>query len=38
MTTVESMAEPRFQVAVVGIEPVLESRVAKLLGERASVE
>lgn len=38
MTTVESMAEPRFQVAVVGVEPVLESRVAQLLGDRANVE
>ncbi|MGI8686406.1 MAG: AAA family ATPase [Acidimicrobiales bacterium] len=32
------MAEPRFQVAVVGVEPVLESRVAQLLGDRANVE
>ncbi|HEX2701081.1 MAG TPA: P-loop NTPase [Acidimicrobiales bacterium] len=38
MTTVESMAEPRFQVAVVGVEPALESRVAQLLAEGASVE
>ena len=38
MTTVESMAEPRFKVAVVGIEPLLESRVTKLLGDRAVVE
>ena len=32
------MAEPRFQVSVVGIEPQLESRVAQLLGARATVE
>lgn len=38
MTTVESVAEPRFQVAVVGVEPGLESRVTRLLGERANVE
>lgn len=38
MTTVESMAERRFQVAVVGIEPALESRVTQLLGKRATVE
>lgn len=38
MTTVEEMAESRFQVAVVGVEPHLESRVTKLLGQRAHVE
>ena len=38
MTTVDSMAESRFQVAVIGIEPDLESRVTNLLGSGATVE
>lgn len=38
MTTVDSVAEPRFQVAVVGLEPGLRSRVTRLLGKRADVE
>ena len=38
MATVDSVAEPRFQVAVVGVEPVLESRVTRLLGKQATVE
>lgn len=32
------MADARFHVAVVGVEPLLESRVAQLLGDRANVE
>ena len=37
MTTLDSMAESRFHVAVIGVEPGLESRVAQLLGSRAVV-
>src|SRR5262245_34313455 len=37
MTTVEPVTDSRLRVAVVGVEPVLESRLAKLLGDRAAV-
>ena len=38
MTTVESVAEPRFHVSAVGVEPGLESSVTRLLGKRAIVQ
>ncbi|MDP9442629.1 MAG: hypothetical protein M3P34_10745, partial [Actinomycetota bacterium] len=37
MTTVEPAAGRRFQLAVVGLEPILQSRIARLLGARAQV-
>lgn len=37
MTTVEPAAGRRFQLAVVGLEPILQSRIARLLGPRAQV-